>query len=72
MTCGPCILPIVHKFNYPPIVGVSAFLNPTYTTFTIGGHKYPAYIPHYVMNLKAPLSFLQRWYNGIAYLLEIL
>lgn len=69
-TCGPCLLPLIHKFKYPPIVGVSAFLNPSYTYFTIGGYKYPAYVPHYLMNIQPPLTILQRCYNMIIYLLE--
>ncbi|CAH1728197.1 unnamed protein product [Chironomus riparius] len=71
-TCGPCLLPIVHKFNYPPIIGVTPFLNPPYTHFTIGGHKYPAYIPHYLLNVQPPMTFLERCYNLIIYLIEIL
>lgn len=71
-TCGPILLPIIHKFNYPPIVGVTPFLNPPYTHFTIGGHKYPAYIPHYLMNFQPPMTFLERCYNLIIYVIEIL
>ena len=71
-TCGPILLPIVHKFSYPPIVGVTPFLNPPYTHLTIGGHKYPAYIPHYLMNFQPPMTFLERCYNLIIYLIEIL
>lgn len=70
ITCGSCLLPILHKFNYPPIVGVSAFLNPPYTHFSIGGHKYPAYIPHYLIDFKHPMSFYQRFYNFLLYFIE--
>lgn len=66
-TCGPCLLPLVHKFNYPPLIAVSAFGIPPYSGMTIGGHKYPAYIPHY--NLKYPtiMTFPQRIYNTFLY-----
>lgn len=42
-TCGPCLLPLVHKFKNPPLIAVSAFNNPPYTVDLIGGQKYPAY-----------------------------
>lgn len=69
-TCSACVLPIAHKFNYPPIVGVSAFLNPPYTHFLIGGNKYPAYIPHYLLDFKPPMTFFQRFYNLLIYTIE--
>jgi len=71
-TCGPCLLPIVHKFKYSSIIGVTPFLNPPYTHLTIGGHKYPAYVPHYIMNVQHPMTFLERLYNLIIYVIEIL
>jgi glucuronosyltransferase len=67
---GPCVLPIIHKFNYPPIVGVTPFLNPSYTTNSIGGHKYPAYVPFYIMNLPQLMNFYQRFYNYLLYWIE--
>lgn len=69
-TCGPCVLPIIKKFNFPSLVGVSAFLNPPYTHFLIGGNKYPAYIPHYLLDFKPPMTFSQRFYNFLIYLIE--
>lgn len=69
-TAGPCLLPLVHKFNYPPVVGVSAFNNPSYTTNSIGGHKYPAYVPFYIMDFPQVMTFYQRFYNHILYWIE--
>jgi hypothetical protein len=40
---GPCLLPLLHKFNYPPLVGVSAFNIPSIKRNLIGGHVFPAY-----------------------------
>ncbi|CAG9807568.1 unnamed protein product [Chironomus riparius] len=69
-TCSACLLPIIHKFNYPSIVGVSAFLNPPYTHFLIGGNKYPAYVPHYLLDFKPPMTFYERFYNLLIYSIE--
>ena len=69
-TCGPCILPIVHKFKYPAIVGVSPFLNPPYTDLIIGGHKYPSYVPHYILNFSDGMTLFDRIYNLIITYIE--
>lgn len=69
-TFGPCILPIIHKFNNPPIVGVTAFLHPSYTDLVIGGHKHPQYVPHFVANLPQLMSFSERFFNFLLYTVE--
>jgi glucuronosyltransferase len=69
-TCGPCLLPVVQKFKNPPVVGVSAFLNPPYTDFVIGGHKHPAYIPHYILDFPQIMSLYQRTFNLLIYTVE--
>lgn len=40
---GPALLPLLHKFNYPPLVQVAAFDNHPSKMSHIGGHHYPAY-----------------------------
>jgi hypothetical protein len=69
-TTGPCLLPLSHKFNYPPLIGVTPFLNPTYSDLIIGGHKYPAYVPHYLINFTQIMNFFERFYNHLLYLIE--
>lgn len=66
-TCGYCLLPLIEKFNFPPLIAISAFSNPPYSIFTVGGQKYPAYIPHYLMNYPLVMSFTQRVYNLFIY-----
>lgn len=66
-TMGPCLLPLVSRFNNPPLVSVSAFANPPYTTDYIGGQKYPAYVPHYVVNYQGSLTFTERFFNTFLY-----
>jgi glucuronosyltransferase len=70
MTLGPCLLPVIQKFGFPPVVGVSAFLNPPYTDFVIGGHKHPAYVPHYLLNFPPIMTFYQRSYNLLINIIE--
>lgn len=69
-TFGPCLLPIIQKFNYPSVIGVTAFLNPPYTTNLIGGIKYPGYVPHFLANLPQHMTFSERIYNLLLYTVE--
>lgn len=70
-TCGPCLLPLLHKFNYPPLIAVSAFSNPPYSTHLVGGDKYPAFVPHYVASdFLQDMTFVQRAYNSLFYFLD--
>lgn len=71
-TCGPCLLPFLHKFGYPPLIGVTAFNNPPSTTDLVGGHLFYAYNPFYSLYLDSDMSFLERAYNGFIYTLDYL
>lgn len=64
---GPCLLPLIHKFNYPPLISVSGFNNPPFTHHLMGGQKYPAYVPHYVTEYSNQMSFPQRTLNILLY-----
>lgn len=70
-TMGPCFLGFSHKFNYPPIVSITALNNPTFTSEIIGGHQYYSYVPHlsYFAD-EMHLSFSKRIYNFMYYTIE--
>lgn len=70
MTFGPCLLPLLERFNNPPLISVSAFANPPYTTDYVGGHKFPAYIPHFAVTYSTVMTFTQRFYNTFLYILD--
>ncbi|KFB50410.1 AGAP005751-PA-like protein [Anopheles sinensis] len=65
ITCGPCLFPLIHKFGYPPLIAVTAFNNPQFTTDFVGGHKHYAYVPFFTMNYDSDMGFLQRFHNWI-------
>lgn len=69
-TCGPCLLPLLHKFNYPPMVSVTAFSNPPYSHHLTGGQKFPAIVPHYVIDYSQLMSYPQRLFNAFLYLVD--
>lgn len=69
-TCGPCLLPFLHKFNYPPMIGVTAFNNPPSTQDVIGGHLYYAYNPYYSLYYDANMNFMQRVYNLFVHIMD--
>lgn len=63
--CGPCLLGFLHKFNYPPVVGLCPFSVPPYMYDYVGGHRRPAYVPHYDVNFDNRMDFIQRLYNHL-------
>jgi glucuronosyltransferase len=69
-TFGPCLLPLLHRFNYPPLISISAFSNPPYTTDWVGGQKYPAYVPHYAVTYPQQMTFTQRVFNAYLYFID--
>lgn len=69
-TFGPCLLPLLTKFNNPPLVSISAFANPPYSTDLVGGQKYPAYVPHYAINYSSHMTFFQRCFNTYLYFVD--
>lgn len=69
-TFGPCLIPLVAKFNNPPLVSVTAFANPPYTVDLIGGQKYPSYVPHYAVNYPSDMTFFQRVFNTYLHILD--
>ena len=69
-TCGPCLLPLLHKFNYPPQIAVSAFNHPPFSHHLTGGQKYPAYVPHYTNNHPQLMNFPQRAFNTLLYAVD--
>lgn len=71
-TFGPCLLPLLHRFKYPPLIAVTAFSNPPFTTISIGGIKYPSYIPHYLLNYPMSMSLSQRIFNTFLYATDLM
>lgn len=69
-TAGPCLLPLIHKFGYPPLISVSAFSHPIYTSHLIGGQKYPAYVPHFITSYTQYMTFPQRAFNFLLYAVD--
>lgn len=67
---GPCMLPLIHKFKYPPLISVSAFSNPVFSNHVTGGQKYPAFVPHYVINYPQIMTYRQRLFNHFLYVLD--
>lgn len=69
-TWGPTLLPLMAKFNNPPLISLTAFVNSVYTTETLGSHKYPAYIPHYNLEYSTEMNFFQRMWNTLHYVID--
>lgn len=70
LTIGPCYLPFLHKFKYPPLVSVTAYSNPSYLNQLIGGNHYYAYAPHNSFQFDDNMNFWQRLSNFIIHVEE--
>lgn len=62
-TCGPCLLGFLHKFNNPPLIGVTAFGTPHYTNDIMGGHKADAFVPHFAVEYGNDMNLIERFHN---------
>lgn len=71
-TCGPCLLFLMEKFNNPPLISATAFLNPPFTIELVGGHKHYAYMPFYSVNYDTDMDFFQRASNVLLYAMSFL
>ncbi|XP_055531921.1 UDP-glucosyltransferase 2-like [Wyeomyia smithii] len=67
ITLGPCMLGLLQKFGFPPVIGVTAYNNPSYTPDFIGGYKEYAYVPYVMLNYDYDMNFFQRLYNYVVY-----
>ncbi|GAB0099857.1 UDP-glucuronosyltransferase [Sergentomyia squamirostris] len=59
---GGVMLPFVQKFNYPPVVALTAFYSASYAAPIVGGTLHPAFVPSIVSSDK-PGGFLSRLEN---------
>ncbi|CAG9827372.1 unnamed protein product [Diabrotica balteata] len=59
-TCGPCTLPLIQRFHYPPAVAVTAFILPHFMSENFGNNVVPSYIPYYLAEYNKETTFLQR------------
>ena len=72
-TMLPCMLGLLHKFNYPPLVGITAFCNPPFTADILGGDKLGLTVkPHYMLSYDKDMNILQRLDNGFLNFFESL
>lgn len=70
-TMNGCLLPFLHKFSYPPLIAVSAWSIPTYTSETVGGHQQYAYVPHNSLsNNGEEMNIFDRTMNMLIFTFE--
>lgn len=69
-TTGPCLVGFLHYFNYPPLVGVTAFNNPPYTPNIVGGHTQFSYQPYLTSRFSNRMTLWERFYNLYLYAVD--
>lgn len=70
LSIGSCLLPFLHKFNYPPLISVTAYGHPSFLNDLVGGHHYYAYVPHDSLPFDDNMTFPQRFYNFLVFIWE--
>jgi glucuronosyltransferase len=72
-TCGPCLLGLLPHFNYPPLVGVSAYNNPHYTVDIVGGDKLGLTAkPFPLLSYDLKMNIFERLHNGVVHFVDSL
>lgn len=66
---GPCMLGFVHKFNNPPVIGMTSFNPTSFTTEYVGSFWYPSYIAH-TFFLDQKTAFFDRVENYLLFMFE--
>ncbi|XP_031617544.1 UDP-glucuronosyltransferase 2B7-like [Contarinia nasturtii] len=69
---GSCFLPFVHKFNYPPMIAVTAFGHPSFSSHYIADHHHYSYVPHISLRSNDEMTFSQRLLNFLIYMEEFI
>lgn len=70
VTIGPCWAGFMHKFKYPPVVGLTAFAVPGHVYEYMDGHRQPAYIPHQMVEYSDNMNFMERFTNFYMHVVE--
>ncbi|KAJ8940068.1 hypothetical protein NQ314_010902 [Rhamnusium bicolor] len=65
MTIGSCLYPLIQRFNYPPTIGITAFLLPPFLSDTFGNDIHPSYLPFYMLQYTEHMNFHQRVINYV-------
>ncbi|XP_031638675.1 UDP-glucuronosyltransferase 2B7-like [Contarinia nasturtii] len=69
---GSCFLPFIHKFNYPPMIAVTAYGHPSYLNQFIADHHHYSYVPHNLLPFNDEMTFSQRLLNFLIYMQEFI
>ncbi|KAH8369563.1 hypothetical protein KR093_000152, partial [Drosophila rubida] len=69
-TMGPYLLGFVHKFNYPPVIGITAFHNKPLVLDFMSNSYFPALIPYYSTLYNPKMNFFQRFDNTLIFALD--
>lgn len=70
LSCGPCLIGFLHRFNYPPLVTWTGFNKPPFAINVGGGHNFFSYAPFYSSTFSNEMNFWERVYNMYLYAVQ--
>ncbi|KAJ8951902.1 hypothetical protein NQ318_019881 [Aromia moschata] len=63
VTLSTCFYPLIQRFGYPPTIGETAFLLPSFVSSNFGNHLHPSYLPTFFVDYADDMGFFQRVAN---------
>ncbi|XP_034482592.1 UDP-glucuronosyltransferase 2B15-like [Drosophila innubila] len=71
-TMGPYLMGFVHKFRYPPVIGMTALSNNPVSIDFMSNSYFPALIPYFSTLYKPKMNFFERFDNTLIFALDTL
>nr|CAD7260617.1 unnamed protein product [Timema shepardi] len=67
-----CVLGYIHKFGSPPVIGITAYSHPVWTSYATGNPHNPAYFPEITLPFSNRMTFKERLQNFMLHAFTII
>nr|CAD7201414.1 unnamed protein product [Timema douglasi] len=67
-----CVLGYIHKFGSPPVIGITAYSHPVWTSYATGNTHNPAYFPEITLPFSNRMTFKERLQNFMLHAFTII
>nr|CAD7458605.1 unnamed protein product [Timema tahoe] len=72
LTGMECVLGYIHKFGSPPVIGITAYSHPVWTSYATGNPHNPAYFPEITLPFSNRMTFIKRLQNFMLHVFTII
>nr|CAD7599797.1 unnamed protein product [Timema genevievae] len=67
-----CVQGYIHKFGSPPVIGITAYSHPVWTSYATGNPHNPAYFPEITLPFSNRMTFIKRLQNFMLHVFTII